>query len=163
MFLCGFWHPKYKTKADVALFCLSKYDFGERLKEKFAVGYKLIDLAHISIWWLKIIDWKIDRLLHLLTVTFLFLCAFIRRLFACAFSRRDTDGTKRRFIVKTNKKSINLSRWRYLVQAINDGDNWQVRNKASSLPNNRWLLDSHLPYNLVNLNEDKWDVDLSII
>lgn len=99
-------------------------------------------------YWLENEHIEIDRLLHLLAVTFLLdffrLCSLTPLSF-CVLLFRDTDGLKRRFVVKINKKSINLLRvcftclLYYMIAR-------QVRNKnkASSLPNNwrrRWEKD----------------------
>lgn len=61
--------------------CLSEYDFGERIKEKFAaVGLQADRFGtHFNLmaenYWLENEHSEIDRLLHLLTVTFsLYLC-----------------------------------------------------------------------------------------
>lgn len=85
-------------------------------------------------YWLENEHIETDRLLHLLAVTFLF--ASFGSPFHSVFVT--LMGMKRRFLVKTNKKSINLfgeiliPAWYYTMRR-----QVQNKNKAKSLPNNR--------------------------
>lgn len=64
-------------------------------------------------WWLGIIDWKMStlRLIDFCTCSLSLLSSF------AFLSFGDTDGMKRRFIVKINKKSINLRRSLFVPSA----------------------------------------------
>lgn len=121
------------------VWCLSKNDFDERSRTKLA---RILVLqadrfgTHFRLN-LKIIDWKmsafieIDRLCTCSLVTPLSLSAlpFHSTPFRCR-PAVDTDGMKRRFIVKINKRSINLRRLLYQVGAItaprSPVDKWRI-------------------------------------
>lgn len=120
-------HNKQKKKW-TALGCLSMKETPNTSKK----NGKLIDLAHISIsfsqprWWLKIIDWKMStlRLIDFCTCSLSLSSSSCSTSFGFSLSVllfHDTDGMKRRFVVKINKKSINLLRDCYTCLLLHDG------------------------------------------
>lgn len=137
-FSTRFWHPKkhrHKKANDSRVSVNEGNTKYVREQTKKNLLQKLIDLAHISIlfstpmmaenYWLENEHIEIDRLLHLLAVTFLFILFDFFRLLSLPSLRvllfRDTDGMKRRFVVKINRKSINLLRDCYTCLLLHDG------------------------------------------